>query len=370
VALDERMVTGSPDRLDRDQGWNPLPGNVVRAALGRSRSEDRNGSGAVTIESAAMARPRIDNDPITEEFSLPPLPEFKPLPAFASRPVAMPALGVRTSAPGPATRSASTSSLPALPARPERAPRHASPTERIDPAPEAGSAVPEHTGRSSGLTVLVLGATGALGSAIARALAAEGHRLVLQYGSGADAAAELLAHLEDRRHSARATDMADPTAVAELIAGLDDEVGGIDVVIDAVADRTPTATLDSGRRVWADAWSSVLSVDVLGAAAVAHAAAAVFRARRRGGRIILVPARGRPVDGPVDLAREAAAAAVAALGRGLARELAPHGIGVATVTAGPASASGWAPEDLAAAVVWLVNGPSAALPGAVFTVEG
>ncbi len=223
--------------------------------------------------------------------------------------------------------------------------------------------------RPAGLTVLLLGATGSVGAAIAAALSAAGHRLVLHYGGGTTAAAELLAAL-DGDHQARGADLADPAAIAELIAGIDDEVGGIDVVIDAVADRTPTATIDSGRQAWADSWSSVLSVDVLGTAAVVHAAAAVFRARRRGGRIILVPAHGRPSDGPADLAREAAAAAVAALGRGLARELAPHGIGVTTVTAGPAAASGWAPEDLAATVAWLVAGPAAALPGAVFSVEG
>ena len=344
MALDERMVTGSPDRADLDQGWNTVPDNEVRAASRDPRSEGDARSERSPID---HAEPGPDGDPITQEFELPPLPEFKPLPAFASRPVA-------------------------APPSPERSGRHAAPASVPEVTTEHRPAERpvRPAGRPAGLTVLLLGATGAVGSAITMALAAAGHRLVLHYGSGHAAAADLLASLEDEGHRARGADMADPTEVAELIAGIDDEVGGIDVVIDAVADRSPTATIDSGRRAWADSWSSVLTVDVLGTAAVAHAAAAVFRARRRGGRIILVPAHGRPSDGHVDLAREAAAAAIAALGRGLARELAPHGIGVTTVTAGTAAASGWAPEDLAATVAWLVSGPTAALPGAVFTVEG
>jgi NAD(P)-dependent dehydrogenase (short-subunit alcohol dehydrogenase family) len=344
VALDERMVAGSPDRADLDQGWNIMPDNGVRAALTDPRSEDGSPVGAPADGNPELAEPNPGDDPITQEFELPPLPVFKPLPALASRPVAMPA---------------------------ERPGRHAAPAPDreadADPSPGLHAA---RADRPVGLTVLLLGATGSLGSALATTLAAAGHRLVLHYGNGTAVAADLLATLAGDHHQARGADMADPTAVAELIAGIDDEVGGIDVVIDAVADRTPTATIDSGRRAWADSWSSVLSVDVLGAATVAHAAAAVFRARRRGGRIILVPAHGQPSDGPADLAREAAAAAIAALGRGLARELAPHGIGVTTVTAGAAAASGWAPADLATAVSWLVSGPAGALPGAVFTVEG
>ena len=343
MALDERMVTGSPDRADLDQGWNTVPDNEVRAATADPRSEDDARSGR---SKNRHVDPAPDGDPITQEFELPPLPEFKPLPAFASRPVV-----------GPPSS--------------ERSGRHAAPAPVPEVAAEHGPVErPVRAGRPAGLTVLLLGATGSVGSAITAALAAAGHRLVLHYGSGSAAAADLLASLEGEHHQARGADMADPTEVAELIAGIDDEVGGIDVVIDAVADRSPTATIDSGRRAWADSWSSVLTVDVLGSAAVVHAAAAVFRARRRGGRIILIPAHGRPSDGPADLARDAAAAAIAALGRGLARELAPHGIGVTTVTAGAAAASGWAPEDLAATVAWLVSGPTAALPGAVFTVEG
>ena len=217
--------------------------------------------------------------------------------------------------------------------------------------------------------MLLLGATGSVGAAIARALAAAGDRLVLQHGAGAERAAVLLASLPGADHLVRSADLADPADIADLIASVDEEVRGLDVVINAASDRAPTATLDSGRNAWADSWSSVLSVDVLGAAAVAHAAASVFRARRRGGRIILVPARGRPADGPADLARESAAAAISALGRGLARELAPHGIGVTTVAAGPAAASGWSPDDLAETVVWLMAGPAASLPGAVLTIE-
>ncbi len=323
VAFDERPPSGSPSP-------DPAPGTGVRDAMPVLRSEVSDS---------------------TDEFELPPLPVLRPFPDFARRPNGRPlapAWPARSGEPSAAT-------TPAPPVIPAEDGRHA-----------AAPASPEPTGRS----VLLLGATGSIGSAIARALAAAGDRVVLQHGAATAHAAELLASLPGTDHLLRSTDLADPAEIAELIASVDDVVGGLDVVINAAADRSPTATLDSGRNAWADSWASVLSVDVLGAAAVAHAAAAVFRARRRGGRIILVPARGRPVEGPADLARESAVAAVSALGRGLARELAPHGIGVTTVTSGPAAASGWSPDDLAATVVWLMAGPAISLPGAVLTIEG
>ena len=219
-------------------------------------------------------------------------------------------------------------------------------------------------GRASGRSVLVVGATGKVGSAVARRLAAAGDRLVLHHGAGADRAQALLSSLPGSGHLTRAADLADPEQLHQLIADADDWLGGLDVVVNTAAARGTAARLDGPVQDWTERWSDLLSADLLGAASIAHAAADRFRSRGRGGRIVLVAGHRRDPDGPADLARESVTAAVVTLGAGLARALAPHGIDVTTVTAGPATATWW-PESLAETIAWLVGGPGLASVGAV-----
>lgn len=250
------------------------------------------------------------------------------------------------------------------------------------PGTEPGLAAPHHNGHAQWpqpevhtqrRRVLVLGGSGTVGGAVVRALAAQGARIAVHSASRPDEAARLIDTIPGDGHLSVAADLSDGEAVAALINSVDSAFDGLDVVINAASSAesaAQTAIVGSSLSDWTDAWTSSLTVDVLGAAIVTHAAAAAFVARGRGGRIILLAARGRPfmqARGPVTMATEQS---VIAMGAALAAELAVHGIGVTVIGSGDAASSGWSPELLADTVAWLASGPAAALPGAVVNISG
>jgi 3-oxoacyl-[acyl-carrier protein] reductase len=93
---------------------------------------------------------------------------------------------------------------------------------------------------------LVTGATGGIGAACCRALAAEGLRVAVHYRSDAEAAGKLAAELPDAFtvHG----DLVDPASIDALVAAIAERAGRLDVLVNnAGATRDallPRATLD------------------------------------------------------------------------------------------------------------------------------
>ena len=259
---------------------------------------------------------------------------------------------------GPVAPTSSTAATPI---------RHRRRAADIDDAPAPAGDI------NPGRRVLVLGGSGTVGSAIARALAGQGVRVAVHHATRAAEAGQVVADLAGSGHLAVGADLADADAVADLISTVDAQFDGLDVVINAASagDSVGRPTVvGSSLSEWTDAWTGTLTVDVLGAATVAHAAAAAFIKRGRAGRIILIAAKGRAVDGIPSSVAVATEQAVAVLGAALATELAPYGVGVTVVGSSAASSTGWSPEVLAETVAWLASGPASGLPGAVFNIAG
>lgn len=174
-------------------------------------------------------------------------------------------------------------------------------------------------GRLEGQVALVTGASRGIGAAIARALAAEGARVGVNYRTGAEAAGRVVEAIVRDGGDAIAlpADVSQEAEVRRMVAAVADRWGRLDVLV-ANAGIAQDAPLRAMSR---EQWDRVLEVNLTGVFLTAREAAPLLE--RDGGRIITVSAasalRGRA--GGANYC--ASKAGVIALTRCLALELAP-----------------------------------------------
>lgn len=238
--------------------------------------------------------------------------------------------------------------------------------------------------RLDGKTALVTGASGGIGAAIARALYAQGARVVLS-GTREAALAALAAELGERAHVCPA-DLSDRAAPDALVAVTEAAAGPLYLLVNNAGLTRDGLAL----RMKDDDWQLVLEVDLTAPFRLARAALKGML-RRRAGRIVniasLVGATGNP--GQANYA--AAKAGLMGLSKALAQEVASRGVTVNVVAPGlvqsamteamtPAQRDALAeriplrrigrPEDVAAAVVFLASEEAAWITGATLHVNG
>lgn len=186
--------------------------------------------------------------------------------------------------------------------------------------------------------VLISGASGLIGQAIARAFAAEGARLALlarRPAALAPLCAEVVAAgaaepitLECDLASAASTDAAFAEAARRL--------GSLDVVVLA-------AGAAQGGVFWEiddAAWQRNLEAKLFGSIRSLRAALPTMIAQRAG-RIVVVAGNSARQPEPRMLPGAVANAGLIALVRGLAEELGPHGIAINAVNPGPVRSPRW-----------------------------
>lgn len=391
LPIDDVWLTGGSTAGEPGQRFPPTDANSMASGSNDSPMTSPHGAtGSLGPDHSSTTGGRPSFDPRTFDPGpdLPPLPNLRPLPTIKPLGTWPPAYapssagsvqaepvqadddrtirvaGVLSSnldqlGSGPITTAVSPTAAPSV--------RHRRRAAELDaPAPARAS------NPNRGRRVLVLGGSGTVGSAIARALARQDARVAVHHATRGPGADQVVAELAGSGHVAVRADVADADAIAALIMSVDEQFDGLDIVINAISAGDSAgrpALVGSSLSEWTDAWTGTLTVDVLGAATVVHAAAAAFIKRGRTGRIILVAANGHAADGAPNALTTAAQQAVGVLGSALAIELAPHGIGVVVVGSG-ASSTHWSPEALAETVAWLAFGPAIALPGAVLTIAG
>ena len=190
---------------------------------------------------------------------------------------------------------------------------------------------------------LVTGASGGIGAAIARRLAARGVTLTLHYQSGRDAAEALRRTLAGDGHAVAAANLADPHSIERLW----QEVGAarpIDVLVNnaGIFPEHPPFATDYAQ--WIEAWQRTLAVNLLGAAHLAYWAARAMAARS-GGRIVSVSSRAAFRGEPTAPAYAASKAGLNAFSQSMAKALAPRGVYLYVV------APGWVSTERVAARV-------------------
>ncbi|QKW38796.1 SDR family oxidoreductase [Actinomadura sp. NAK00032] len=170
---------------------------------------------------------------------------------------------------------------------------------------------------------LVTGAAGGLGTAVARRLAADGHRVALNDRPERDLGA-LAAELDG---IAVPADVADPDAVAAMVGDVERQTGtDIGILVTGAAHITTGLLADHDP----DDWWRVIDVDLGGTFACAQAVMPGM-VERGGGRMVLIGAESGLVGRAEATACSAAKAGIIALTKALGRELAPLGIAVNAV---------------------------------------
>ena len=140
----------------------------------------------------------------------------------------------------------------------------------------------------NGQTILVTGATGAIGQAICRALVAEGARVVIHYGRNRAVAEDLLAALGGKG-SVLAVDLSRPEGATELWDAAVAAEGRITGLVNNAGIRSEVA-VDAPLAEWQAVWEREMRVNFLSAADLTRAAILHFR-KHGGGRIINMASR-------------------------------------------------------------------------------
>lgn len=187
------------------------------------------------------------------------------------------------------------------------------------------------TSHSAPPVALVTGASRGIGSAIARALAADGCQLAVHYHTAADEAAAVVAAIRAGGGTAHPfpADLADPAQAAELVKQVEATLGTVTVLV-CNAGILPTQMLPLARL---DEWRTTMATN-LDSAFVLTKAVCRGMVRLRRGRIVYLSSDAALLGDLMRTAYSASKSGLLGLARSAARELAPSGITVNAVAPG------------------------------------
>ncbi len=240
-----------------------------------------------------------------------------------------------------------------------------------------------------GKGVIVTGATGGIGRAVAAALASAGAQILatdLEQGS----LDELVGGLDGSGHLAAAADLRDHATHDMLVARARDEFGDAYGLVNLAAVVRRQYELGD---VSEDDWDLQHDINLKSAFFLCRAAGAAMIAQGRGGRIITFTSQAWWTGGYAgSTAYAASKGGIVSMSRGLARAFGPHGITVNSVSPGLVNTpmittdmdpSAYAamtsqiplgyvaePEDLAGVVVFLASDHARYVNGATINVSG
>jgi 3-oxoacyl-[acyl-carrier protein] reductase len=236
----------------------------------------------------------------------------------------------------------------------------------------------------TGMTALVTGASGGLGSSIARALSAQGARLALS-GSNVDKLNAFAAELGGD-HVALPCNLSDAAAVDALVPQAVEALGKLDILVNNAGITRDNLTM----RMKDDEFASVLQVNLEAAFRLMRAACKPMM-KARFGRIISVTSVVGVTGNPGQANYVASKAGLIGMSKAIAQEVASRGITVNCIAPGfmtsamtdalndqqkagilgriPAGAMGTG-EDIGAGVVYLASREAGYVTGQTLHVNG
>jgi 3-oxoacyl-[acyl-carrier protein] reductase len=236
----------------------------------------------------------------------------------------------------------------------------------------------------SGKTALVTGASGGIGQAIARALHERGAVVALS-GTRKEALGSLAAELRERAHILPC-DLADPIAVEQLVPVAEAAMGSLDILVNNAGLTRDNLAM----RMKDEEWDQVIAVNLTAGFRLARAALKGML-RRRFGRIIGITSVVGVVGNAGQANYAASKAGMIAMTKSLAKEVATRNVTVNCIAPGlietamtaalddkqrsallaavPMGRLG-APEEIAAAVIYLASPEASYVTGQSLHVNG
>jgi 3-oxoacyl-[acyl-carrier protein] reductase len=254
-----------------------------------------------------------------------------------------------------------------------------------------------------GRACLVTGASGGIGSATARALAAEGARLMLA-GRRADVlerTADACRAAGSLRAETVAVDLTGPDGAGQLLSVMLDRLGGIEVLVNCAGITGTRPLQELPDAAWQEQWD----LHVMAPMRLMRAAAPRMAASRWGRIVNVTSSSARRPSGSLDMAYSVTKAAQLSLSRAFADRFAASGVLVNAVTPGAVDGDMWLVEggladqmarrtgenreqvmeqmasrtprgrlgsedEVAAVIVFLCSGQAANVSGAAWAVDG
>ncbi len=235
-----------------------------------------------------------------------------------------------------------------------------------------------------GMTALVTGASGGIGSAIARALAAQGARLALS-GTREEALAAVAGSIGGDS-VILPTNLSDSASVDALVPQAVEQLGKLDILVNNAGVTRDNLAM----RMKDDEWSDVIRINLEAAFRLARASLKPMM-RARFGRIISVTSVVGAMGNPGQANYAASKAGLVGMSKALAQEVASRGITVNCIAPGfisspmtdalpdaqkaallgriPVGALGTG-EDVSSAVVYLASREAAYVTGQTLHVNG
>jgi len=239
-----------------------------------------------------------------------------------------------------------------------------------------------------GKVALVTGGSRGIGRAIALELASEGADVIINYLRHRSAAEETAVEIRKKGHQVHTirANVGEPEKIRAMFADIAKMFGHLDILVNNAASGVARTAMELDERGWA--WT----MDINARALLLCAQHAVKLMEGRNGKIVAISSLGSQLVMPIYTAVGVSKAALEALTRYLAIELAPHGITVNAISAAAVQTEAldtykldeklfktWQttpagrmvePEDIAKLVAFLCRDESSMIRGQTIIIDG